>query len=923
MFNKKKDRFSIRKFKTGVGSIFLGSFLLITPQVFAHGVENTELTTEATNASVVEKPKTTTAEEKTASETEKQTKEKAKNITFEDFKKMTTEEIKALTVEDFEQLNLTDEIVESLSLEQQKALTLSKNFQNYKSKQKKNIEGNKFRDGGVISDTEYGWNSREGNDSNIVKDSIDVKVEWLGDNGSGQNRVRVTANINKKHDWWKEPLFYVTVPEGLTVTSVSMAENTSSYFYSDGNVLNDWATSIHRLSREKGKRSYVEKTVSYGYKNDGFEGRWRDTIGWHMEKSWNTTPSEIDRINSIKNRTKGILSFETEETTLDYRITYTATVDSSIKSADEVALIAGFKSNQLPIGSAQNYARAYLKVYKEATPVQPAPTPSPSSNPASVTFSSSPTESTELIMWAGVRTDKDVKLIDVEAGDPPVIYLADDSSDHPGIEAKFTGNLAPTKPIFHYDKAKKEFYLKAGSIFGHGNSATPGGFNKRIVANTSKDRIDNPLARSGKIRFMYFHIPEDVTIDKNSKLIAKSDLQEELLKLVKYEAAYKEQADATTFIINRMRNGSGKEVDKITDLNGLGNTLEVTAVTKDGFEKNITVTLNILDKEATKKSIDELKKEIDDSNNRRDDLTEEEKQAAAEATRLAAEDAKNKIDGANDISNLKRIKAEADKKIYEKHRVAAKDKPNAIEEIDQEKRKQDEEINNSSLSESEKQAAKDKIAKEAEKAKEAINNSPTRDKVNEAKNAGIEAMKLPKAKQAAVTALAQAQNEANAAIAANDNLSPEEKAKAKKEVDDATSAAIDAINKATNSEGITAGQTEGLGKIELAKAKAEAVGNLEKAKADAKAAIEQNGHLSSEQKDKAKGEVDAATTEAIEAVGNATDKEGVTAAETSATPKVDLAKAKAEAIEALAARVESANSEIDNAQGLDNSQKKH
>ncbi|MBS4770205.1 YSIRK-type signal peptide-containing protein [Carnobacteriaceae bacterium zg-ZUI240] len=35
MFNKKKDCFSIRKYKVGVGSVFLGSFLLIAPQVYA------------------------------------------------------------------------------------------------------------------------------------------------------------------------------------------------------------------------------------------------------------------------------------------------------------------------------------------------------------------------------------------------------------------------------------------------------------------------------------------------------------------------------------------------------------------------------------------------------------------------------------------------------------------------------------------------------------------------------------------------------------------------------------------------------------------------------------------------------------------------------------------------------------------------
>ncbi|MEQ9810940.1 lectin-like domain-containing protein, partial [Streptococcus jiangjianxini] len=50
MFHKQKDRFSIRKFKIGVGSVFLGSFLLVAPQVYAeetaNGIPGSELITK-------------------------------------------------------------------------------------------------------------------------------------------------------------------------------------------------------------------------------------------------------------------------------------------------------------------------------------------------------------------------------------------------------------------------------------------------------------------------------------------------------------------------------------------------------------------------------------------------------------------------------------------------------------------------------------------------------------------------------------------------------------------------------------------------------------------------------------------------------------------------------------------------------------
>lgn len=52
MFYRKKDRFSIRKFKVGVGSVFLGSFLLGTPQVYADDAVEMKAETEVVSSTM-------------------------------------------------------------------------------------------------------------------------------------------------------------------------------------------------------------------------------------------------------------------------------------------------------------------------------------------------------------------------------------------------------------------------------------------------------------------------------------------------------------------------------------------------------------------------------------------------------------------------------------------------------------------------------------------------------------------------------------------------------------------------------------------------------------------------------------------------------------------------------------------------------
>ncbi|MGT2832559.1 GA-like domain-containing protein [Streptococcus halotolerans] len=69
MFHEQKDRFSIRKFKVGVGSVFLGSFLLVAPQVYAEETANVTPGSELITKQAELKPADLTEETPSAEET--------------------------------------------------------------------------------------------------------------------------------------------------------------------------------------------------------------------------------------------------------------------------------------------------------------------------------------------------------------------------------------------------------------------------------------------------------------------------------------------------------------------------------------------------------------------------------------------------------------------------------------------------------------------------------------------------------------------------------------------------------------------------------------------------------------------------------------------------------------------------------------
>ncbi|MBK0348342.1 YSIRK-type signal peptide-containing protein, partial [Aerococcaceae bacterium zg-ZJ1578] len=268
MFYKKKDRFSIRKFKIGVGSIFLGSFLVAGPQVYADTGETTESvpesslaggelgleeeaivsaedTTVSTSAeevapvvaeevSAVEEPKQVSADKSaleaevakfahieseerylyaTTKEQYDQALQNAKVVLANDA--ATQEEVnqalQALQVAE-ESLNGVKPAEEETTTEE-KAVEEAEKVETQEEPVSDDVDDADpgYRDNGEFfnGEKDYVWARRESVDN--VKKSVEYKVTY-NDDGS----VRVQAWFNGQTEYWQSPDYYVTIPKSVT-----------------------------------------------------------------------------------------------------------------------------------------------------------------------------------------------------------------------------------------------------------------------------------------------------------------------------------------------------------------------------------------------------------------------------------------------------------------------------------------------------------------------------------------------------------------------------------------------------------------------------------------------------------------------------------------------------------------------------------
>ena len=201
-------------------------------------------------------------------------------------------------------------------------------------------------------------------------------------------------------------------------------------------------------------------------------------------------------------------------------------------------------------------------------------------------------------------------------------------------------------------------------------------------------------------------------------------------------------------------------------------------------------------KPAAKKAVEDALKAKVDAIDARTDLTDDEKKAAKDLAKDAADKAKAAIDAATTDAAVDTAK-DAGTGAVEAINPEAKAKPEAKKAIDDALKAKEDAIDaRTDLTDDEKKAAKEAAKEAADKAKAAIDAAPSNAEVDKAKEAGTgEIAKVnPVAKEAAKKAVADELAKKEAEIAGRNDLTDEEKAKAKEEAQAKAKEATDAID---------------------------------------------------------------------------------------------------------------------------------
>ncbi|TPE39564.1 DUF1542 domain-containing protein, partial [Streptococcus sp. D2] len=318
---------------------------------------------------------------------------------------------------------------------------------------------------------------------------------------------------------------------------------------------------------------------------------------------------------------------------------------------------------------------------------------------------------------------------------------------------------------------------------------------------------------------------DDALKAKEAAIDARTDLTDDEKKAAKDAA--KDAADKAKEAIDAAP--SDAEVDKAKE----AGTGAVEAINPEAKAKP-----------EAKQAIDDALKAKEAAIDARTDLTDDEKKAAKDAAKDAADKAKEAIDAAPSNAEVDKAK-EAGTGAVEAINPEAKAKPEAKQAIDDALKAKEAAIDaRTDLTDDEKKAAKDAAKDAADKAKEAIDAAPSNAEVDKAKEAGTgEIAKVnPVAKEAAKKAVADELKAKEAEIAGRNDLTDEEKAKAKEEAQAKAKEATDAIDaqpsNAETPEKAAEAQTAVDGAKDKGVADVKAVDPEAKAKPVAKKAIE-------------------------------------------------------------------------------------
>ncbi|MCH4375779.1 DUF1542 domain-containing protein [Staphylococcus haemolyticus] len=330
--------------------------------------------------------------------------------------------------------------------------------------------------------------------------------------------------------------------------------------------------------------------------------------------------------------------------------------------------------------------------------------------------------------------------------------------------------------------------------------------------------------------------------------------------------------------IDQATNNAGVDTAKTNGVDSINN-VQPTVVKKDEAK-------TVIENAARAK-----KAEIDQTPN----ATDEEKVAAKAKVDEAVNNAKASIDQVTNNEGVDTAKSNGLDSINNIQPTVVK-KDEAKTAIDKAAEAKKTEIDQTpNATDEEKAAAKAKVDEAVTTAKNAIDQATNNAGVDTAKTNGVDSINNVQPtvvkKDEAKTAIENAARAKKAEIDQTPNATDEEKAVAKAKVDEAVTTAKNAIDQATNNNGVDTAKTNGVDAINNVQPtvvkKDEAKTAIDKAAEAKKAEIDQTPNATDEEKAAAKAKVDEAVNNAKASIDQATNNNGVDTAKSEGTDAIN------------------------------------
>ncbi|MEM0769352.1 SasC/FmtB family protein [Staphylococcus haemolyticus] len=424
--------------------------------------------------------------------------------------------------------------------------------------------------------------------------------------------------------------------------------------------------------------------------------------------------------------------------------------------------------------------------------------------------------------------------------------------------------------------------------------------------NETKAKIDE-IAKQARLNIERGVHNDDVKVAKDKALNQLHNVQVDAIKKNQAKQIITDQANSKKAEIDQTPNATDEEkaaakakvdeavttaknaIDQATNNDGVD-----TAKT-NGVDTINNVQPTVVKKDEAKTAIDKAaeakKAEIDQT----PDATDEEKAAAKAKVDEAVNNAKASIDQATNNNGVDTAKSEGSDAINHVQPVVVK-KDEAKTAIDKAAEAKKAEIDQTpNATDEEKVAAKAKVDEAVTTAKNAIDQATNNAGVDTAKTNGVDSINNVQPtvvkKDEAKTAIENAARAKKAEIDQTPNATDEEKAVAKAKVDEAVTTAKNAIDQATNNNGVDTAKTNGVDAINNVQPtvvkKDEAKTAIENAARAKKAEIDQTPNATDEEKVAAKAKVDEAVNNAKASIDQATNNDGVDTAKSNGLDSIN------------------------------------